>query len=474
MSAMKPFLGEDFLLPCEAARRLFHDHAKAMPILDFHSHLPPRSIAEDRPFTDIAEAWLGGDHYKWRAMRANGVPEELVTGKAPGREKFRAWAATMPRLLGNPLYHWAHLELKRYFGIDAVLDERSADRIFDECGEKLRGPGFGARALLSRMGVKAVCSTDDPADSLEWHDSYAKARKPGEPALFPTFRPDKALAIEKGAAWLDYLGILEGAAGFAITRYEDLVRALDERHAYFHERGCRASDHALLVPPMPGKAEEAARVFSKARAGEAIRPEEAELAKACLLAEVGRMNAKRGWVMQLHIGAMRDVNSAMFEKLGPDSGYDSVSDLPVALPLARLLDSLARAGGLPKTMLYTLNQSANDALVTLMGGFQDGTIPGKLQFGSAWWFNDHIDGMDAQMRSLAANGLLSRFVGMLTDSRSFLSFPRHEYFRRILSRLVGSWMEEGLVPPDFALTGSLVRDVSYGNAARYFELPFEA
>jgi glucuronate isomerase len=477
---MKNFMDEDFLLQDESSRRLFHEHAEGLPIIDYHCHLSPADIANDAGFSSIAQAWLGGDHYKWRALRANGVPEEDITGHPADKRSFLAWARTVPSLVGNPLYHWTHLELKRYFGIEEVLDERSAERIWEACNERLAGPGFGARALLRKMKVVAVCTTDDPADSLEHHAAYAatraKSQTGGEPVMTPAFRPDKALAVEAPAAWKDYLAKLGAAAGVDIGSFASLVQALEKRHAFFHEAGCRLSDHALIqVPGRPVPAARAEALFARALAGTgaaaALAPEEAEELKTALLLEVGRMDARRGWTMQLHLAAMRNLNSRMFAKLGPDTGYDSANDPVRAAPLAAFLDALESEGLLPKTILYSLNPNDYEVMASVMGCFQDGSVPGKMQLGSAWWFNDHIGGMERQLGTLASLGLLPRFVGMLTDSRSFLSFPRHEYFRRILCALLGGWIERGEAPADFDAMGGIVRDVSYRNARAYFGIP---
>jgi glucuronate isomerase len=475
---MKKFMNEDFLLPDRPSRRLFHDYAEGMPIIDYHCHLPPADVASDARFRDIAHAWLGGDHYKWRAMRANGVPEEDVTGHPADKRSFMAWARTVPRLVGNPLYHWTQLELKRYFGVGEPLREESAERIWRTCNERLTEPEFGARALLRRMRVEALCTTDDPADGLEVHSSYAEHRVsvPGDPVMVPAFRPDKALAVESPKAWRDYLSRLGVAASVQIGSFRTLVEALELRHSFFHEKGCRLSDHALVqVPGSPVPDSRAEALFARAFSGEGgaseLSPEEAEELKTALLLEVARMDARRGWTMQLHLAAMRNLNSRMLAALGPDTGYDAVNDPVRAAPLAAFLDALESEGQLPKTILYSLNPHDYEVLASVMGCFQDGSVPGKLQLGAAWWYNDHIDGMELQMRALANLGLLSRFVGMLTDSRSFLSFPRHEYFRRLLCRLVGGWVERGEAPADYRWLGGLVSDVSYGNARSYFGIP---
>ncbi len=469
---MKSFMNEDLLLPDESSRRLYHDYAADMPIIDYHCHLPPAEIAGDTHFRNIAHAWLGGDHYKWRAMRSNGVAEQDITGHEPDYKTFLAWAKTVPYLIGNPLYHWTHLELQRYFGIYEPLSEKTAPMIWEACNAQLGKPEFGARALLKGMKVRAVGTTDDPADTLEHHIAYAKARQPGEPLMVPSYRPDKALAVEDPVAWKAYVERLGSAAGISIGSYKELVAALDKRHGVFHELGGRASDHAVLTPFAEfASAQTLESIFAKAWKGAALAPEEIEAFKTGLLLEVGRMNARRGWAMQLHIAAVRNVNSTMFKKLGPDTGYDAVGDQPIAEKLGRFLDALQADNMLPKMIFYSLNPNDLEVLGTVMGCFQDGSIPGKIQCGSAWWFNDHIEGMRRQMISLANLGLLSRFVGMLTDSRSFLSFPRHEYFRRLLCGLIGGWIEAGEIPPDFETFGGMVQDISYRNAKNYFAIP---
>jgi glucuronate isomerase len=469
---MKPFMNDDFLLPDASSQQLYHDYSAQMPIIDYHCHLPPADIANDARFANLAHAWLGGDHYKWRVMRANGVSEADITGHEPDYRTFLAWARTVPYLAGNPLYHWAHLELKRYFGIDEVLSEKTAPMIWEACNAQLVTPAFGARALLKRMNVRAVGTTDDPADSLEHHRAYAAARQPGDPVMVPSFRPDKALAVDDPAAWKSYLGKLGAAADISIGTYEDLVAALDKRHAVFHEQGCRASDHGLISPVASFATAPALKsLFAKLLGGSAPTADESESFKTALLLEVGRMNAKRGWAMQLHLAALRNLNTPMFKKLGPDTGYDAASDASIAQKLGAFMNALQSEGMLPKTILYSLNPNDLEALGTVMGCFQDGSLPGKIQMGSAWWFNDHIEGMRRQMVSLANLGLLSRFVGMLTDSRSFLSFPRHEYFRRILCALVGGWIENGEIPADFETFGAMVQDISYRNAKNYFAIP---
>ena len=474
---MKKFMDEDFLLHSKPAARLFHDYAKSMPIVDFHAHLPPQQIADDTRFENIAKIWLGGDHYKWRAMRANGVSEETITGSASDYDKFLAWARTVPRTIGNPLYHWTHLELQRYFGITDILDETTARSIWDRCNEVIATPGFSVRNLLKKMNVRVQTTTDDPVDDLGHHRRYAEevaSGGAGENAfiLAPTFRPDKAMNVDDPAAWHEYIGRLEALSGVEVHSFGDLVSALDARHEYFHSLGCRLSDHAL-EKPFAGEAtgRQLDASVGKLRKGEDLDGPAADALKTAILCAVGRMNMERGWTMQLHMGALRNLNTRMFAKLGPDTGYDAIADEPIAKPLARFLDMLDREKKLPRMILYTNNPTWNEAICAVTGCFQDGSVPGKIQFGSAWWFNDQLDGMLRQMTALANIGLLSRFVGMLTDSRSFLSFPRHEYFRRLLCNIIGNWVENGEAPEDYNLLGEIVQDICYNNAFRAFRFP---
>ena len=469
---MKPFMNADFLLPDDSARRLFHDYAAQMPIIDYHCHLPPADIANDSRFRNMAHAWLGGDHYKWRAMRSNGVAETDITGHEPDYQTFLAWARTVPNLIGNPLYHWTHLELQRYFGICEPLSEKTAAKIWEACNAQLDTPEFGARALLKRMKVRAVGTTDDPADTLEHHIAYAAKRQAGDPVMVPSYRPDKALAAEDPAAWNAYVARLSAAADVSIGSYSDLVAALDKRHAAVHGLGCRASDHALVAPVATfATAETLQAIFDKLKKNVTPSQHEVDAFRTALLLEVGRMNARRGWAMQLHMACIRNLNTPLFQKLGPDTGFDAVNDEQIARNLGLFLNALQIDGLLPKTILYSLNPNDLEVLGTVMGCFQDGSVPGKIQSGSAWWFNDHIEGMRRQMVSLANLGALSRFVGMLTDSRSFLSFPRHEYFRRILCALIGGWIENGEIPADFETFGSMVQDICFRNAKNYFAIP---
>jgi glucuronate isomerase len=463
---MKPFMDENFLLNSDAARELYRGTAEAMPILDFHCHLSPREIAEDKRFENLTGAWLYGDHYKWRAMRLTGVEERLVTGPADDYDRFLAWAATMPALVGNPLFNWTQLELKRYFGIDDVLTPRTAPGIWKRANAQLSKPGMGAQGLMERSNVKAVCTTDDPADSLEWH---AKIKAQGLPfRVYPAWRPDKALNIDK-PGFAEYIATLGASAGVKINDWDGLLAALDSRMAHFSAAGCRLSDHGFArLPFEPCTGDEAARLFARALAGET--PDEAGAAryKTALMLFLGEKYAERGWAMQLHMGALRNNNARMFERLGPDTGYDAVGDWDMAAALSRLLDTLDSKGKLPRTVLYTLNPKDFSVLAALTGCFHEAGVKGKVQFGPAWWFLDSRDGMERQMTDLANMGMLSAFVGMLTDSRSFLSYTRHEYFRRIFCNLLGRWVENGECPWDMDILEPMVRGVCYENAERYF------
>jgi glucuronate isomerase len=466
---MAKFLDEDFLLPSRACRRLYHSHAEGMPIFDFHCHLPARDIAQNRVFGSLTEAWLAGDHYKWRAMRACGVPERLITGDASDREKFLAWARIVPSTIGNPLYHWTHLELKRYFGVAGrLLGPGTADRIYDDCSALLVRRDFSARSLLQKINVKILSTTDDPVDSLEWHAAI-RADASFPVTVLPTFRPDAALAVHRPVeftAWVDKLG---QAAGIQIGGWKDFLEALRRRHDFFHQNGCRASDHGIEEPYAEDYTEaDVARAFGDARSG--VPPAERQMRqyKSAVMLELARMDADRGWVQQLHLGALRDVNSRYLASLGPNTGFDTIGDFSPARPLASFLDRLDREGRLPKTILYCLNPADNAVLASLIGCFPAEGVRGKMQFGSAWWFNDQKDGMEEQLSMLANMGLLARFVGMLTDSRSFLSFPRHEYFRRILCAMLGTAVDRGELPADFTLLGGMVEDICFNNAREYF------
>jgi glucuronate isomerase len=483
---MKQFMDKDFLLSTKTAQRLYHEAAAGEPIFDYHCHLIPKEIADNRRFPDLAYMWLGGDHYKWRTMRANGIAETLITGSAEPYDKFLAWAETVPRLIGNPLYHWTHLELQRYFGISDPLNKESAPAIWKAANDQLaKDPELSVFGIFKKFRVHAVGTTDDPADTLEWHQKAAG--KTGTKVL-PSFRPDRILNIEK-PGFAEYIASLGAAAGKTISSLDDLLGAIRNRIDFFDKLGCCASDHALEFVPFasasgdragagPGEInyslweKEVKECFAAALAGKAPDARAAESWRTWLLDFLGAEYTKRGWAMQIHIAAIRGVNSAALEKLGPDTGYDAVHDHPVSAKLARLLDLLVCRERLPKTIFYSLNMKDFYTLGTIMGCFQGGFsgagVPGKLQLGSGWWFLDHIDGMEAQMKILGNVGLLSRFVGMLTDSRSFLSYPRHEYFRRILCNILGNWAENGEIPNDFELLGGMARDISFRNAERYF------
>ena len=461
------YLDENFLLYSPTARRLFHEVAKDQPIIDYHCHLSPREIATNHRWENISEIWLGGDHYKWRLMRANGVDEELISGDSSPREKFQAWAETVPFTLRNPMHHWAHIELQRYFGIDLMLTPDTADEIWARTNAKLAEPDFCVHGLLKKFDVRVVGTTDDPADSLD--DHLAIAGSDLKTLVVPTFRPDKALNVDRPDVLLPWLTKLEAAADTTIVHLSDLLGALQKRHDDFHAAGGRLSDHGLdRLPALPCTDEEAAMIFNKARAGKAATPEEKEKFSFYLMVFFGQLDAAKGWTKQLHLGAFRNCNSRLFERLGPDTGSDSIGDTEQGAALVNYLDTLARAGSLPKIVLYNLNPRDNYLFACLTGAFQDGTVAGKIQFGSGWWFLDQKNGMELQLDALSSTGLLSRFVGMLTDSRSFLSFPRHEYFRRIFCNLIGSEADRGELPDDFEALSGLVSAVCFGNAKRHF------
>lgn len=468
VSAVKTYIAEDFLLYSPTARELYHSVAKDLPIFDYHTHLPPQQIAEDFQFPDLFEIWLSGDHYKWRAMRTNGIPERFCTGDAAPKEKFLAWARTVPSTLRNPLHHWTHLELLRYFEIDDLLDESSADSIWERANDKLRTPGYSVHGLLKRSNVAVVCTTDDPTDDLAHH---RKVREEGklETRVFPTFRPDNALAVNQPEAFVEWISKLEAVANTTCGSFLSFLDALECRHTFFHNEGCRLSDHGLIHAYADACTDsEAAGIYERTLAGRAASPAEHAAFAAFLMIFFGRLDARRGWVKQLHLGALRSNNTRFLETIGRDSGFDSIGDWPQAVALAKYLDALDRTGELPKTILYNLNPADNYVFASMTGNFQDGSIPGKLQFGSGWWFLDQKDGMEWQINSLSNLGLLSRFVGMLTDSRSFLSYPRHEYFRRILCNLVGREADRGELPKDMELLGGLVRGICFENAKAYF------
>lgn len=470
---MKQFMDKDFLLETETAKDLYHNHAAKMPIIDYHCHLDPAMIANDHRFNSITELWLGGDHYKWRAMRSNGVPEEYITGKDTSDwEKFEKWAETMPYCFRNPLYHWTQLELKTAFGIEKPLNPETAREIFDECNRQLReNPDMSARGLMRKYGVETVCTTDDPADSLEHHKSIKESGF--EIKVLPTWRPDKAMAVENPEVFNEYVKKLSAAADINIESFSSFIEALGKRHEFFGEMGCRLSDHGIDEFYAEDYTEDEIKdIFNKVTSGEKLTNEEVKKFKSKMLEVFGEMDAESGWTQQFHYGAIRNTNSKMMSRLGPDTGFDSIGEFNTARSCAKLLDRLNNKGKLAKTILYNLNPAANEVIATMIGNFQDGSIPGKIQFGSGWWFNDQLDGMTRQMNALSLLGLLSRFVGMLTDSRSFVSYPRHEYFRRCLCNIVGNDVENGLIP----FTGfeekrvrQMIEDISYNNAKVFFQ-----
>ncbi|MDR1578996.1 MAG: glucuronate isomerase [Synergistaceae bacterium] len=470
---MKRFLDENFLLPNRSAERLFHEYAKDMPIFDYHSHLPVSQIEGDTNFENLTQAWLYGDHYKWRAMRACGVPERLVSGipdAAPDWERFAAWAEALPQTLGNPLYHWSHLELRRYFGVDDLLSPATARKIYDHCAEKLKRPEFSVRSIIVRSNASVICTTDDPTDDLASH--AALSREDWGCAVYPAWRPDKALAGNDAPALNAWLDKLTSASGHDISSYSDLLEALEARHRFFESRRCKLSDYGIERPyAAPYTDSSVAASFVKLRSGKSLEGDELERYRSSLLYELLKMDARAGWTQQLHLGARRNNNSAAFKLRGPDTGYDSIGQFPAGDALVSLLDRLDSEDSLARTIIYVLNPCDNDMTASIAGSFMDGRTPGKIQFGAAWWFNDNKDGMNRQLSALSNIGLLSRFVGMLTDSRSFLSYPRHEYFRRLLCAKFGTEMESGELPDDFGLVGGVVKDVCFGNAVKYFGMP---
>lgn len=465
---MNGLIHERFLLQSEEAVRLYFEYADELPVIDYHTHLPPADIAADQRWENISQVWLNGDHYKWRQMRAHGIAERFCTGDATDREKFDAFAGVVPYLLRNPLYHWCHLELARYFEIDdLLLSAETADEVWERSSAVFQN-GLSARSLIEASGVVALCTTDDPIDSLEHHRKVA-ADKSFDVRLYPAWRPDRVLAVADPGSWNGYLDQLAAVADVDIGTFDDLVVALTVRQNVFHGAGCRLSDHALATGLFsPASAQEVRAVFDRLRSGAALSAAECDQLKTALLLELGRLYSEKGWTMQLHIGALRDANSARFAELGRDCGFDSMGDLPYAEPLARFLDTFASAGNLPRTIVYNVNPRDSEMLASILGSFEDGSVPGKMQLGSAWWFMDQKDGIERQLEAISQIGSLRRFVGMVADSRSFLSFTRHEYFRRILCNLLGADMAAGLLPRDFDLVGGLVEDVCFRNAASYF------
>jgi len=463
----KAFLDENFLLESEYAQVLYEQFAAPMPILDFHNHLSPKDIAENRRFRNLTEIWLEGDHYKWRAMRSNGVAERYCTGDASPKEKFVKWAETVPYTMRNPLYHWTHLELKAYFGINQLLNKETASEIYEVCSAKLQEEEFSAQELLKRMKVEAVCTTDDPSDGLEHHIDFAAQSR--QMKMFPTFRPDKSYAIENIGAYREYLRKLGSSADMEINSFDDLIKALQRRVDFFASLGCRASDHGLeYLPFHPSSVEAAESLMRKILSNSTLDIVDRDQFKCAVLQQLGRMYHAKGWVQQFHLGALRNNNSRLLSKLGPDTGFDSMGDFAQAKSLSAFLDSLDKSDQLAKTIIYNNNPNDNEVIATMIGNFNDGSYPGKIQFGSGWWFLDQKDGMEKQMNTLSNMGLLSRFVGMVTDSRSLLSFTRHEYFLRILCNLWGNDIVKGELPDDLDAIGKMIEGICYYNTKDYF------
>ncbi len=465
------YLHENFLLPNKTAQRLFREVAKDQPIMDYHCHLPPEAMANNARFPNLADVWLGDDHYKWRAMRASGEPESLITGKdSSPKEKFDAWARTVPQTVRNPLHNWTHLELKRYFGIDLVLNPSTADEIWERANAQLSQDSFNVHKICKDFNIRAIGTTDDPVDNLAHHSAFNASGS--KTKMLPTFRPDKAMQTTHLQAWNEWTDKLAAVSGKSIGGAADFMAALKARHDFFHEQGCRLSDHGLEACPChPCSIEQAEIIFKKLRAGEAPSAHEAEQWISYTMQAVAHWNTEKGWTMQLHLGPFRNNNTKMFKQIGPDTGYDSMLDEPVARKTVAFLDSLITADALPKTIFYHLNPSSLYPLAALMGSYQDGTVPGKMQLGAGWWHVDTLDGMRTQLEVLSSVGLFSRFVGMLTDSRSFLSFPRHEYFRRLLCNIIGTDVEAGLIPDDKDLLDDLVKGICFENAKNYFNFP---
>ncbi len=465
---MKKFLDENFILQTKTSQILYHEYAKNLPIIDYHCHLNPKEIADDQNFDNLAQVWLNGDHYKWRAMRTNGVEEKYCTGNTSDWEKFEKWAETVPQTIRNPLYHWTHLELKTAFGIEKLLNPSTAKEIYEEASARLRTKDFSTRNLMRKYKVEVVCTTDDPVDSLQYHKKIKQDNF--EIKVLPAWRPDKAIAVEDPSNFNKYLNKLAEVSNQEIVNLSDILSALEKRHNFFHNQGCRLSDHGLETLYAEDYIDsEIKAIFNKIRGGNELDELEIRKFKTALLYELGVMDFKKGWVQQFHIGALRSNNTRLFNQVGPDTGFDSIADFNIALPLSKFLDKLDQKNQLAKTILYNLNPRDNEVIASMIGNFQDGSVPGKMQFGAGWWFLDQKDGMERQMNALSNLGLLSRFIGMLTDSRSFLSYPRHEYFRRILCNLIGNDVEKGEIPDDMELLGQVIQNISYYNAKKYFK-----
>ena len=464
---MKMFMDEDFMLQNNTAVKLYHNYAKKMPIFDYHCHLSPKMMYDDEQFDNIAQIFLGGDHYKWRYMRSNGIDEEYITGYKSDYEKFKAFCGCLQYAIGNPLYHWTHLELKRYFGVNNTVTDENCDMIWEKCNNVIAETKMSPSKLINKSNVTVICTTDDPIDSLEYHK---KTSEKGhiQAKVLPALRPDSLINIEKDT-FCEYISKVSDVSGITINNYDDAIEAIYSRIDFFHSFGCRISDHALDYVPFNSDYN-AAKVFDKAMNGDKISRYEADAYKSETLIRLAAKYKKLGWTMQLHIGALRNNNSRMLMKLGVDAGFDSIADYPIAANLSALLDAMESSDGLPKTILYTLNPKDNYIIATMLGNYQSSETAGKIQFGSGWWFNDQRDGMIEQMKALANLGALNNFVGMLTDSRSFLSYTRHEYFRRVLCNLIGEWVENGEYPDDFKLLGKIVEDISFNNAKKYFDI----
>ena len=466
---MKRFIDKNFLLQTETARYLYHEFAENKPIFDFHCHLPAKDLAEDICYDNIGQAWLAGDHYKWRLMRSNGITEKFCTGNATDYEKFEKWAETIPMAIRNPLFHWTHLELQRYFNIDTVLSPKTCKKIYGQCSTLLQSPEFSVRNLLLKMNVKLICTTDDPIDSLEYHK---KIKDDGyKVKVLPTFRPDKAMAVEKTTHYVNYISKLSEISGIEIKNFSSLIEALNVRHKFFHDRGCRIADHGILSFWAETYTNvEIEKITTNVLSGKGLTDREVSKFKSAFLYECAKLNYNRGWVQQFHIGALRNNNSRLFNKLGPDIGCDSIGDYTYGDKMVKFLDRLDQSGELTNTIFYNINPRDNELIASIIGSFQDSSFPGKMQFGPSWWFLDQIDGMTKHINTISNLGLLGRFIGMTTDSRSFLSYPRHEYFRRILCNLIGSDVENGEIPSDMDMLGKIIEDVCYNNAFDYFKI----